>query len=89
MNLFIALSEFQVPFAELADTRPAHLEFLDSLGDVLVAAGPQDPPVGGCLVLRAAHRAEADALLAREPFAAAGLVSYAVTEVKVTRGRLA
>jgi uncharacterized protein YciI len=86
--VFIALSTFHVPFEELAALRPRHLEFLDDLEarGLLVAAGPQDPPTGGCVVLRAADLAEATGIMSAEPFAAAGLATYSITSVRVTRG---
>ena len=61
-----------------AGTRPAHVEFLKSLGKTLVLAGPflaDDgvTPTGSFLLVEAADKAAAEALAAGDPYAQAGL----------------
>ncbi|MFC4626533.1 YciI-like protein [Daeguia caeni] len=59
------------------DTRPAHLEYLDSLGDTVKFAGPflgdDGKPNGSLVVVEAADKAAAEAIAASDPYAKAGL----------------
>jgi uncharacterized protein YciI len=57
-------------------TRAAHLAFLDKYADRVKLGGPfidGDKPVGSLLILDCADRAQAEALLAQDPYAEAGL----------------
>jgi uncharacterized protein YciI len=61
-----------------AATRPAHVDFLKSLGKSLVLAGPfladdGATPTGSFLLLEAADKAAAEAIAAQDPYAGAGL----------------
>jgi uncharacterized protein len=61
-----------------AATRPAHIEFLHSLGRTLVLAGASladdgTTPTGSFLLVEAADKAAATALAAGDPYAKAGL----------------
>lgn len=66
------------------DTRPVHLEHLNSLGKKLVFAGAllnaDEKPEGSIVVFEAADLAEAEALAAADPFVPAGV--FASYEVK-------
>ena len=59
------------------DNRPAHVEFLNGLGDALKAAGPfldeAEKPNGSLVVIEAADLQEAQGIAARDPYALAGL----------------
>ncbi|WP_062226864.1 YciI-like protein [Aureimonas frigidaquae] len=58
------------------DTRPAHVDYLKSLGDTLKLAGPflaDEKPDGSLLVVEAADEAAARALAENDPYAKAGL----------------
>lgn len=59
------------------DTRPEHLDFLDGLGDRLKLAGPlldsQGDPNGTLAIIEAEDLAAAEALVATDPYAKAGL----------------
>jgi len=70
------------------DNRPAHVDYLNGLGDKLRAAGallsPVDQnPVGSLLIFEAETLEEARALAAGDPFAKLGL--FATTEVNPWR----
>jgi len=70
------------------DNRPAHVEYLNSLGEKLRAAGallsPVDQnPVGSLLIYETESLEEAQALAAGDPFAKLGL--FATTDVKPWR----
>ncbi|MBC2883849.1 YciI family protein [Ochrobactrum sp. CM-21-5] len=59
------------------DTRPAHLDYLKGLGDVLKFAGPflgeDDKPNGSLVVVEAENKAAAEKIAANDPYALAGL----------------
>ncbi|WP_185984367.1 YciI-like protein [Aureimonas mangrovi] len=62
-----------------ADTRPAHVEFLNGLGAALGFAGPflddAGKPNGSLVVIEATDEAAARAIAAQDPYAKAGLFS--------------
>lgn len=66
------------------DTRPVHLEHLNSLGKKLVFAGAlldaEEQPEGSIVIFEAETLAEAEALAAADPFVPAGV--FASYEVK-------
>jgi uncharacterized protein len=59
--------------------RPAHVEFLKSLGDAVKAAGPfldsKGDMMGGMVVIEAPDRAAVEAIVAKDPFTAVDLFS--------------
>ncbi|EFO33450.1 protein YciI [Roseibium sp. TrichSKD4] len=59
------------------DNRPAHLEYLESLGDKLKGAGPflgeDEKPSGSLVIVEAASRDEAAVIAENDPYAKAGL----------------
>lgn len=65
--------------AELrAKTRPAHLDYLETIAGAVKIAGPLlddsgERPIGSLLILEARDRAAAEALAADDPYAKAGL----------------
>jgi uncharacterized protein YciI len=61
-----------------AENRPAHLDFLKANAAAVKLAGPflsddGQGMVGSLLVIKAADRAALDAMVAQDPYAAAGL----------------
>ena len=66
------------------DTRPAHLAYLESLGENLKAAGPflgdDGKPVGSLVIIKADDVAGAQAAAAADPYAKAGL--FSAVEIK-------
>ncbi len=61
------------------DTRPAHLDYLASLGDALKFAGPfvgaDGTPEGSLVMVEAGDEAQARAIAEADPYAKAGLFS--------------
>jgi uncharacterized protein len=59
--------------------RPAHVEFLKSLGDQVKAAGPflddKGDMMGGMVIVDAPDRAAVEAIVARDPFTHVDLFS--------------
>ncbi len=62
----------------VAKTRPAHLEFLEAeiAAGRLLLAGRQEDGSGGVLVTTDIGTDEADDLIARDPYTAAGAANY-------------
>jgi uncharacterized protein YciI len=61
-----------------AATRPAHVDYLKSLGKTLVLAGPfladdGTTAIGSFLLVEAADKPAAEAIAAQDPYAGAGL----------------
>ena len=74
-----------------AETRPDHLAFLDELGDRVKLGGPilaedGETPVGSFLILEVENLAEAEALLADDPYRMAGV--FETVDLKPWRGVL-
>jgi uncharacterized protein YciI len=87
--MYLMISTYQAPLEQLDAARDAHAAFLDSLGDTVITAGRQDPPVGGVVVLDAATAEEAERIMADDPYVKQGLAVYVPTGWKPTRGPLA
>ena len=64
-------------YALRMETRPAHLAHLQAHREQLVLVGPvldiEGKPCGSLLVIEAAHRETAEAFIAADPYAKAGL----------------
>ena len=77
--LFIVLATDKPGAAQIrADNRPAHIEYLESFGEAIVAGGATlsddgESMTGSFLLIDVADRAAADAFAAGDPFAEAGL----------------
>jgi hypothetical protein len=53
-----------------------------------VAAGRQDPPVGGVILLNVTDQAQADEIIAEDPYVKAGAAEYTALGWLPTRGAL-
>lgn len=93
-NLFVCVSQYVKPPAEIEPHIAAHIEWLglqDAAGR-LVSSGRQVPPGGGVIILAGADKAEVRALLDTDPFAVNACASYWLFEYELNpepiRGRL-
>lgn len=63
--------------AKRMENRPAHLKFLEGLGETVKVAGAflsdRSEGVGSIVIIEAASLDEANAIFARDPYAVAGL----------------
>ena len=71
-----------------AETRPAHIDYLKSLGGRIVAAGPlladdEATPIGSLLIVEGPDRAGAEQLAVQDPYRLAGL--FAETTIQPFR----
>lgn len=92
-RLFVIFSDGQG--SDVAPHVPAHFEYVVELEKrgVLFMAGPfldadGRPGESGMLVVRAADRAEAEALAAADPFHSSGARGFRVEEWQVHEGRI-
>jgi uncharacterized protein YciI len=79
--MFLAISEYVAGPDERATYFDAHRAWSQRAYEegVMLASGPQDPPVGGVLVFRAGTREQAEAFVASDPFQAGGVARYTLT----------
>lgn len=75
---FLVIAEDKPGCAELRQkTRAAHLAYISGLGAAIKLGGPflspEATPAGSMIILEAADRAEAERLMAADPYALAGL----------------
>ncbi|WP_433372757.1 YciI family protein [Actinoplanes sp. CA-142083] len=84
------ISTYLVPLDEVAKVRDEHLAFLEGLfaQGTLVAAGRQDPPVGGMVLLDVAYEAAAREVISRDPYLVRGIAEYEARGWNPTVGAL-
>jgi uncharacterized protein YciI len=74
----VLTSTYLLPPDVVAQTRPAHLEFLAAEIEAgrLLVAGRQEDGSGGVLITTDMTADEAQAILARDPYVRGGVASY-------------
>lgn len=89
--MYLMISKYLVSIDEVAKVRSAHLAFLEGLyaRGVLVAAGRQDPPVGGMVLLDVGDEALGHQILADDPYVLNGIAEYTAVGWHPTVGALA
>ena len=89
--MYLMISKYLVSLDEVAKVRSRHLAFLEGLYErgVLVAAGRQDPPVGGMVLLDVADEATAREVMTRDPYVLRGIAQYEARGWTPTVGALA
>lgn len=85
--MYIVSLTYTAALERIDDALPAHRTWLDAqfAAGNFVAAGPKVPRDGGVILASNMERARLDTLLATDPFAEQGLVTYTITEFKATR----
>lgn len=85
--MFVVLVNYVKPLAEVDAVLADHVRFLDGLyaAGVLVASGRRVPRTGGVLLARAEGREQLAEVLARDPFALAGVAEYEIVEFLATK----
>ena len=86
--MFAFVSEYQKPLEEVDAHREAHLGFLAGLNEQgrILISGRRNPPVGGVVIIDAADLDEAQAIMAEDPFAKAGVARYEAYEFTPSAG---
>jgi uncharacterized protein YciI len=80
--MFLLIGTYMRPLDEVDAALETHREWLGRYVDSghILLAGRREPAVGGALVVRAASRAEVDAMVADDPYVQGGLAEYEVVE---------
>lgn len=84
--MFIAILTYRKPLEEVDRFLQAHREYLAghyAAGD-FIASGPQNPRVGGVILMKAEGRAAVDAIIAQDPFNIHGIADYQIVEFTPT-----
>jgi len=82
MSTYAVTYRYQASHDELAELRPAHRAWLQSLLEqgVMLASGPLGDFAGALLIFKATDEIELSALLDNDPFDIAGFISERVIE---------
>lgn len=81
-SIFIASLTYTVPIERIDAALADHLAWLKAGHEAghFIAWGPREPRDGGLIFVKAASRAEAERLLASDPFMQQGLADLAIIE---------
>lgn len=88
--MYLMISKYLVPLPEVDQVRDEHLAFVDGLEakGLMVAAGRQDPPVGGVVLLNVGDAERAREIMAADPYVVRGVADYTAVGWLPTRGVL-
>ena len=84
--MFIAILTYKKPLDAVDRYLQAHREYLAehyAAGDFL-ASGPQNPRVGGVIMIKADNRAAVDSIIAQDPFNINDIADYQIVEFTPT-----
>ena len=84
--MFIAILTYKKPLEEVDRFLQAHRDYLAehyAAGDFIMS-GPQNPRIGGVIMIKADGRVAVDAILAQDPFNINGIADYRIVEFTPT-----
>lgn len=84
--MFIAILTYKKPLSEVDSFLAAHREYLAkhyAAGD-FITSGPQNPRVGGVIMMKAEDRIAVDAIIAQDLFNINGIADYQIVEFTPT-----
>ncbi len=84
--MFIAILTYRKPLEEVDRFLQAHRDYLAehyAAGD-FIASGPQNPRIGGVIMLKADSRAAVDTIISQDPFKINGIADYQIVEFTPT-----
>ena len=84
--MFIAILTYRKPLKEVDRFLQAHRDYLAehyAAGD-FIASGPQNPRIGGVIMIKADNRADVDAIISQDPFNLNGIADYQIVEFNPT-----
>lgn len=84
--MFIAILTYKKPLEEVDRFLQAHRDYLAehyAAGD-FIASGPQNPRIGGVIMIKADNRAAVDNIISQDPFNINGIADYQIVEFKPT-----
>lgn len=84
--MFIAILTYKKPLSEVDRFLAAHRKYLANHyadGD-FIASGPQNPRVGGVIMMKAESREAVDAIISEDPFYINGIADYQIVKFSPT-----
>lgn len=84
--MFIAILSYKKPLSEVDRYLQAHRDYLAvhyAAGD-FIASGPQNPRVGGVIMIKAADREAVNTIISQDPFNVNGIADYQIVEFTPT-----
>ncbi len=84
--MFIAILTYKKPLEEVDRFLQTHRDYLAehyAAGD-FIASGPQNPRIGGVIMMKADNRASVDAIISQDPFNINGIADYQIVEFNPT-----
>ncbi len=84
--MFIAILTYKKPLSEVDKYLQAHRDYLAehyAAGD-FIASGPQNPRIGGVIMIKAANREAVNAIVSQDPFNINGIADYQIVEFTPT-----
>lgn len=84
--MFIAILTYKKPLSEVDKYLQAHRDYLAehyAAGD-FIASGPQNPRIGGVIMIKATDREAVNAIISQDPFNINGIADYQIVEFTPT-----
>ncbi len=84
--MFIAIVSYKKPMSEVDKYLQAHRDYLKeryAAGDIIMS-GPQNPRIGGVIVIKAADREAVNTIISQDPFNTNGIADYQIVEFTPT-----
>ncbi len=84
--MFIAILTYKKPLSEVDKFLQAHRDYLAehyASGD-FIASGPQNPRIGGVIMIKAVDREAVNAIISQDPFNINGIADYQIVEFTPT-----
>ena len=84
--MFIAILTYKKPLSEVDKYLQDHRDYLAehyAAGD-FIASGPQNPRIGGVIMIKAADREAVNAIISQDPFNINGIADYQIVEFTPT-----
>lgn len=84
--MFIAILTYKKPLSEVDKYLQAHRDYLAehyAAGD-FIASGPQNPRIGGVIMIKAIDRETVNSIISQDPFNINGIADYQIVEFTPT-----
>lgn len=84
--MFIAILTYKKPLSEVDKYLQAHRDYLAehyAAGD-FIASGPQNPRIGGVIMIKANDRDAVNTIISQDPFNINGIADYQIVEFTPT-----
>ena len=84
--MFIAILTYKKPLSEVDKYLQAHRDYLVehyAAGD-FIASGPQNPRIGGVIMIKAADREAVSTIISQDPININGIADYQIVEFTPT-----